>query len=212
MSAIEYFYSTHSAFAYLGSARLMEIAMAAGRRIVHRPVNLGPVMKAARGEGFSGFSDAHRAYFFGREIERWSEYRGVPAVGFRPTHHDNDLSLSSGMIIAAVDAGQNGDALAHAILEAHWRDDADHADPATLAALATASGYDAAALLARARNADIQAQFLANTEEAIARSVFGSPTYFVDGDMFYGQDRLEMVERALQQPFAGSWPRFTASA
>jgi 2-hydroxychromene-2-carboxylate isomerase len=46
-----------------------------------------------------------------------------------------------------------------------------------------------------------------NTEEAINRSVFGSPTYFVDGDMFYGQDHLEIVERALQQPFAGRWPR-----
>jgi 2-hydroxychromene-2-carboxylate isomerase len=46
-----------------------------------------------------------------------------------------------------------------------------------------------------------------NTEEAIARSVFGSPTYFVDGDMFYGQDRLEIMERALHTPYQGTWPR-----
>jgi 2-hydroxychromene-2-carboxylate isomerase len=208
MPAIEYFYSTHSAFAYLGSARLMAIAAAAGRDIVHRPVDLGPVMRAARGASFSGCSDAHRAYFFGREIERWSEFRGAPAVNFRPTHHDNDLSLSSGMIIAAAQAaGQSADRLAHAILEAHWRDDADHADPDTLARIAGSAGYDAEALLGRARDADIQAQFQANTEEAIARSVFGSPTYFVDGDMFYGQDRLDMVERAMTKAFAGNWPR-----
>jgi 2-hydroxychromene-2-carboxylate isomerase len=207
MSVIEYFYSTHSAFAYLGSARLMEIARAHDRRIVHRPFDFRPVIGAARGEGFSGFSAAHRAYFFGREIERWSELRGAPAIGYRPTHHDNDLSLSSGMVIVAAETDLGADRLAHAILEAHWRDDADHADPATLERIATAAGYDAPMLLRRAREPGVQAAFKANTEEAIRRSVFGSPTYFVDGDMFYGQDRLEMVERALVKPFAGRWPR-----
>jgi 2-hydroxychromene-2-carboxylate isomerase len=58
-----------------------------------------------------------------------------------------------------------------------------------------------------ASDSGIQAIFHANTEEAVQRSVFGSPTYFVDGDMFYGQDRLELVERALRTPFAGKWPR-----
>lgn len=207
MPSIEYFYSTHSAFAYLGSARFMQLARAAGRQIVHKPIDLRPVMSAARGSTFSGFSDAHRAYFFGREIERWSEYRDVPAISYRPTHHDNDLSLSSCMIIAVVEAGLDADKLAHAILEAHWRDDADHADPATLSKLASAAGYDARMLLERARDPGVKAVFQANTEEAIARSVFGSPTYFVDGDMFYGQDRLEHVERALQKPFRGRWPR-----
>lgn len=201
MPRIEYFYSTHSAFAYIGSARLAGIARDAGRTLVHRPFDLRPVMLAARGEGFSGFSRAHRAYFFGREIERWSEFRNVPAISHRPTHHDNDLSLSSGMIIAAVSIGQNADALAHAILEAHWRDDADHADPATLARIATACGHDAVRLLELAQQPAIQAIFRANTEEAIERSVFGSPTYFVDGDMFYGQDRLEHVEIAVRTPF-----------
>jgi 2-hydroxychromene-2-carboxylate isomerase len=207
MSEIEYFYSTHSAFAYLGSARFMKIAQAAGRSIVHRPVDLGPVVQAARGHGFSAFSPAHRAYHFGREIERWSEYRDAPTIGRRPTHHDNDLALSSGMIIAAVDAGLCVDNLAHAILEAHWRYDANHADPETLASIATDAGYDAKMLLEQAEGAYVRAQFRANTDEAITRSVFGSPTYFVDGDMFYGQDRLELVERTLQTPFRGQWPR-----
>lgn len=207
MSRIEYFYSTHSAFAYIGSARFKQIAESASREIVHKPFDFGKVLRAARGTGFTGFSAAHRAYFFGREIERWSEYRGAPAVNFRPTHHDNDLALSSGMVIAAATSGQSSDALAHAILEAHWRDDADHADPATLDRIATQAGYDGKALIEQALSPGIQAVFQANTEEAIARSVFGSPTYFVDGDMFYGQDRLELVERALQRPFQGRWPR-----
>ena len=60
--------------------------------------------------------------------------------------------------------------------------------------------------MVRAANSDAaQATLAANTAEAIERSVFGSPTYFIDGDMFYGQDRLEQVERAISQPFAKVW-------
>ncbi|MBT4045892.1 MAG: 2-hydroxychromene-2-carboxylate isomerase, partial [Rhodospirillaceae bacterium] len=60
--------------------------------------------------------------------------------------------------------------------------------------------------LRAATTQDVRAVYEQNTEEAIERSVFGSPTYFVDGDMFYGQDHLEMVERAIVQPFNGKWP------
>ena len=60
--------------------------------------------------------------------------------------------------------------------------------------------------LAAALDPEIQAIYAANNEEAIRRSVFGSPTFFIDGDMFYGQDQLDLVERALEKPFAGTWP------
>jgi 2-hydroxychromene-2-carboxylate isomerase len=93
------------------------------------------------------------------------------------------------------------------MLEAHWRDDADLADLETLTRLANEVDLDPIPLLDAALSPEATAVYLANTEEAIDRSVFGSPTYFVDGDMFYGQDHLEFVERALKQPFAGIWPR-----
>ena len=75
-----------------------------------------------------------------------------------------------------------------------------------LAAIGRNGGIDPAPLLERALSPQVQAIYRTNTEEAIRRSVFGSPTYFVDGDMFYGQDRLEMVERALRLPYEGKWP------
>ena len=202
VAAIEYFYSTHSAFAYIGAARFMEIAAAANREIVHRPVDLRRVISAARGLTFKERTPAHRAYFFGREIERWAEYRGVEIINQRPTHHDNSLELSSCMIIAAISQGLNVDRFSHAILEAHWVRDADHADRDTLAELARSAGLDPDQLIEAAAKPDVQAQYEANTAEAIERSVFGSPTYFVDGDMFYGQDRLELIERALDKPFS----------
>ena len=207
MSTIEYFYAAHSAFAYLGSARLKELADAAGRQIVHKPYDLVRGMEAIGVSSFKARSDLHRAYFFGREIQRWSEYRDAPLIPFRPTHHDNDITLPNCLLIAGQMQGANVDALAHALLRAHWRDDADLADPETLARLAAGLDFDAPALLEAARSPAVLEQYEANTQEAIARSVFGSPTYFVDGDMFYGQDRLEMVERALHRPFAGRQPR-----
>jgi len=96
--------------------------------------------------------------------------------------------------------------LAHAMLEGHWRYDADLADRDTLVKLAQGVGVDPEPLLAAALSDEVEAIYKANTREAIDRSVFGSPTYFVNGDMFYGQDHLELVERALKQPFMGDWP------
>ena len=204
MSEIEYFYSAHSIFAYLGSARIMEIAQAAGRTLVHRPIDLNQSVPAGGASSFKERSPKHRAYFFRREIDRWSEQRNAPVMEGYPQYHYNDTALCNGMIIAGVQQGQNMDKLSHAMLQSHWLEDTDLADRDTLARLAKSVGLDPVPLLDAAMSDEIQAIYQANTDEAVARSVFGSPTYFVDGDMFYGQDRLEMVERALRQPYAAS--------
>jgi 2-hydroxychromene-2-carboxylate isomerase len=117
------------------------------------------------------------------------------------------MTLSNGMLIAGLLQGADIDRLAHCMLEAHWRDDADLADRETLIRLGRTGGVDPEPLLEAALSSEVQAVYATNTQEAIDRSVFGSPTYFVDGDMFYGQDHLEMVGRALERPFAGEWPR-----
>lgn len=206
MSDIEYFYSAHSAFAYLGSSRFMEIAKAAGRKIVHKPYDLTKGIEGVGSMPTGQRPQNHRAYYFGREIQRWAEERNLPMItNGMPTHHYNDTTLSNCMLIAAVRLGLNVDELAHTFLQAHWCDDADLADEQTLDRLAREIDIDPEPLLTAALTQDVQDTYQANTEEAIRRSVFGSPTYFVDGDMFYGQDRLEMVERALRQPYQGSW-------
>lgn len=196
---IEYFYSAHSAYAYLGAWELERIAEDAGWQIAHRPIDLLPVIAATSGDAFGSRSAAHRDYFFGRDMFRWAQVRGLPMIRHRPTFHDNPLALPNGVIIAA---GKNAGGVSRAILQAHWRDDADIADPATLRDLADAAGLDGAALVRDAGTDRVQARHDANTREAIARGVFGSPSYFVRGDMFYGQDRLQMVALALTRPFA----------
>jgi 2-hydroxychromene-2-carboxylate isomerase len=207
MPEIEYFYSAHSAYAYLGSARLMDIASAANRQIVHKPIKLTRVIDTNALAPAYGRPKKFGAYFFGREIERWSQARNTPVMNGRPTHHDNDMTLANCMLIAGLVLGDNIDQLAHGMLEAHWRDDADLADRKTLVRIGEAADLDPLPLLLAAAAPEIAAIYEKNTVEAVERSVFGAPTYFVDGDMFYGQDRLELVERALAQPFSGTWPR-----
>lgn len=211
MAKIEYFYSAHSLFAYLGSAKLNEIARAGGRRIDHRPYDLDTAMVASGAVPFTERSKPRYAYFFIREKDRWAEERGVPIMAAIPTDHRKDMTLPNCMLIAGVQAGLNIDRLAHVLLEAHWRDDADIADPATLASLAETADVKPGPLLEAAKTPAVLTAYEANTEEAVRRSVFGAPTYFVDGDMFYGQDRLEMVERALARPYAGTWPPASAT-
>ena len=119
-------------------------------------------------------------------------------IRHRPTHHDNPLALPNGMIIAA---GDRAGMISRAILQAHWRDDADIADAGVLLRLAEEVDLDGASLIHAAQSAKVQAQHALNTDEAIRRHVFGSPCYFAQGDMFYGQDRLDMLARAMQAPF-----------
>ena len=204
MSEIEYFYSAHSAFAYLGSKRFMEIAEAGERTITHKPYDLT--------RGIAGVGSAptrerpqnHRAYYFRREIDRWAEHRNAPVMDGYPQHHWNDMTLANGMLIAATLQNANIDSLAHAMLEGHWLNDANLANKETLEAVATSVNVDPLPLLDAALSREVAKIYERNTQEAIKRSVFGSPTYFVDGDMFYGQDHLEMVERALRQPYKES--------
>jgi len=209
---IEYFYAAHSAFAYIGAEMLGQVAKAGGRRIVHRPMHLGTVMKAATPNSERGFTGsitlARTNYFFRREIERWAEYRGVPVMRGIPQYHYHDITLPNCLLIAAIESGADIDTLSHAVLQAHWRDDADLANAGTLHAIADGCGCDGAALLELAASPEIKAQYEKNTAEAIERSVFGSPTYVVDGDMFYGQDHLELLARAMKQPFKDTWDRF----
>ncbi|MCV2889746.1 2-hydroxychromene-2-carboxylate isomerase [Ruegeria aquimaris] len=207
MARIDYFYSAHSAYAYLGAQELYRIcATHPGTELVHRPILLSPVVEAAGGLTFAERSKAHVDYFFGREIERWAEWRGVPVIDHRPTYHDNPLDLPNGVIIAAQRAGLDVNALSFAILQAHWRDDADIADPGLLNHLIAGLGMEPEPLLTAARSEPALAEQAANTQEAIDRALFGSPSYVVDGDPFYGQDRLDLVARALMRPFRpGTW-------
>ena len=106
------------------------------------------------------------------------------------------------MILALGDTGVQVDNMAHNILRAHWRDDADLSKTEVLERLAIDLGHDARALIEQAKSDLVQEKLHKNSDWAKNQNIFGSPTYIVDGDPFYGQDHLELLERALSRPFA----------
>jgi len=203
MTTIDYYYSVRSVYAYFGSQRIVALARRFGRTLRHRPIDLSRVVPAAGSLPFAQRSATLRAYQFGRELERWSEWLALPVI-LEPEHHYGDRDLPSGLVLAAQRAGCDVDALSDAILTALWRDDRDIADRDVLAQIAAGVGIDAVPLLDRALAPDILAEFAACTDEAIRIGVLGSPTYVVDGELFYGQDRLMFVERQLERPFGSA--------
>lgn len=206
MTELEYFYAGHSAFAYIGSKQFYEIAAAADCTIIHKPNDLRKVIEANGPGPQNGKTPERRAYFSRREVERWAEFRGVEIMGGVPTYHYNEITTLNSVLIAGILQDINIDLLAHTMLEAHWRDNADLADEKALSDIIVKAHLDPKPILDAVSSPEVATVYAQNTEEAIERSVFGSPTYFVDGDMFYGQDHLELIERALEKPFKQAWP------
>lgn len=201
MKTIDYYYSTRSNFTYLGAARLNAMAKAHGRRILHRPILLSVTMPAIGGMPFGERPVMLRNYSM-RDALRWADHLGV-ALLREPIHHAGPVELPSGIVIAgqrAAARGESGDVddLSLRVLEALWRHDRDIADPAVVAELCRQAGFaNPDALVEEALTDGVQAELKRNCQEAIIRGVIGAPTYFVDDEPFYGQDRLDFVERAL---------------
>ena len=197
---IEYYYSVRSSFTYLGSARIGALARRFGRRLVHRPILLAVTVPASGALPFVE-RPPHRNAYARRDLLRWASHLGLP-IHPDPVHHLGPQELPAGVVMEAqriVEGGGAGDlnGLSHAILEALWREDLDIADEEVIGALCEAAGFDADALIAGARSPRAALELERNNREAIVRGVMGAPTYFVDGENFYGQDRLDFVERAL---------------
>lgn len=192
---IDYYYSLISPWTYLGGPRLREIATRHRATIAHKPVKLAEVFPATGGLPLAKRAPARQAYRL-MELARWREHLGMP-LNLRPKHFPVPERPAAGMVIAARAAGLDCGLLSEALLRAVWAEERDIADRATLAAIAEACAMDGAALLAEAEKDPAAAEYQANTEEAIARGVFGAPTYAVGDELFWGQDRLDFVERAL---------------
>jgi 2-hydroxychromene-2-carboxylate isomerase len=193
--AIQYWLSTSSPWTWLGSERFVQLARRSGAAVEVLPVDLGAVFAATGGLPVPQRPPARRSY---RELElaRWSRRLGVP-VNLAPAHAPVDRGPSSRLLIAAGQAGLDALALSHAVLRAMWAQERDIADWDTLAQLAQGCAMDGAALVRAARHPDVQDAYLGNTLRAIDAEVFGAPTYVLDGERFWGQDRLELLAERL---------------
>ena len=192
---IDYYHFLVSPWSYLAIGRLNEIASRHGATVRYKPID---VMATFANMGGQPLAKRHPSRQRNRLIElaRWSEYLGIP-INLQPAHFPVDPSLASRMVLAAGNREQDAGALSDAVLTAVWRDEKNITDPATLTSVAAECGLDGEALLADAASDMLEQQFADTTSEAHEADVFGSPTWVLDGENFWGQDRLEFLDRAL---------------
>ncbi len=192
---IDYFISHGSPWTYLGSVRFHEIAKQAGATITYRPVSFHKIFAVSGGLPLGKRAPQRQRYRLA-ELARWRDFLNVPLT-LEPKFFPAADQAGSQMVIAADRQGLDAGALSNAILRAIWAEERNIADDDTLAAIADEQGMDGAALLAASKTPEIPETYDAYTQEAIDRHVFGAPTYIVDGELFWGQDRLDFLERTL---------------
>jgi 2-hydroxychromene-2-carboxylate isomerase len=193
---IDYYLFPISPWTYLGHRRFGAIARAANATIRVRPVDATRIFPVSGGLPLAKRAPQRQAYRL-VELKRWSGFLGMPLT-VQPKHFPVPSDPAARLIIAADETGAGAAfELAGRVLAATWAEERNIADEPTLVALADEAGLSGAALLERSKAAAIQARYDAYTQEAIERQVFGSPTYVYRDEPFWGQDRLDFVERAL---------------
>ncbi len=194
---IDYYLAPQSPWAYLGHRRLVDMARAAGATINVLPMDLGgQVFPVSGGLPLAKRAPQRVAYRL-VELRRFSEWLGLPMhiqPKFFPVPGDK-----SALLILAVASQRGSDAalaITEAVLSAVWAEQRNIDDEATLAALLDERALPADAL-ALSKTAAIADRYQAATRAAIDAGVFGAPSYVIDGEVFWGQDRLDFVERRL---------------
>jgi len=186
---VDYYMAPSSPWTYLGHARFGEIAQRHGAVVRVKPVDYGVIFPQSGGLPLAKRAPQRQAYRL-VELRRWGAHLGVP-INIQPKHFPVNATPASCLILGAPEAARF--ALAGALLAALWTAEADIADPGTLARIAARHGIDDAPAAIKTGSS----RFSAMTEEALKRGVFGAPTYVVRDEPFWGQDRLEFVDRAL---------------
>ena len=196
ITSIDYFFTPQSPWAYLGHARFSQLAQASKAVLRVRPVDFGRVFPISGGLPLAKRAPQRQAYRL-VEMARFSEQLGVP-LNLQPTFFPVASDAAARLIIA-VDQHAGAPAalqISAALFAAVWTEQRNIADPAVLASLLKECALNSACL-AHSAQAEIQALYDANTEAAIAAGAFGAPTYVLDGELFWGQDRLDFVARRL---------------
>lgn len=195
----EYYFAPQSPWAYFGHARLIALAKQYDVQIDMKPIDLPKLFSVSGGLPLAKRPPQRQAYRL-VELKRWSAHLGLP-LNLQPKFSPASGDAASKLIIATKFAHGTDAALelTSAIMHAFWADDKNIMDADTLAGLASAAGHDGAALVKASETTSVQNEYEQFTNDAMAASVFGAPWYIVDGEAFWGQDRLDFVERAFQK-------------
>ena len=191
---IEFFFDFGSPTSYLAHTQLPRLASESGARLRYRPMLLGGVFKATGNT--SPVTVPAKGRWMGQDIARWAAHYGVPFT-FNSNFPINTLTLMRGAAGLQLRQPEQFARYVDAVYQAMWVHLRNLGDATELAAVLALAGFAPEEFMALVAEPEVKAALVANTEEAVARGVFGAPTCFVGDQMFFGQDRLDFVRQAL---------------
>jgi 2-hydroxychromene-2-carboxylate isomerase len=189
---LEFLFDVGSPTTYLAHKRMPGLIERTGAEVVYVPVLLGGVFKAT-GNSSPAMVPAKGAYM-NADLARFAKKFGV-TLNFNPHFPVNTLTMMR--MVAGLVGDDRFPLLVDTLFDAMWKGRKNMGDPAVVTAVLEKAGLDPAEMLGLAESQAAKDALKANTEAAIARGVFGAPTFFVEDEMFFGQDRLDWVEEAL---------------
>ena len=194
MKHIDYYLSLASPWSYLGHGRLLQIAKKHQASVSIYPIDLSIILPATGGIPLPKRSQQRKNYRL-QELMRWREFLEVPLI-LRPEYFPVSDHLAAAMVLAIRQSDVNQAlAFAGSCLAAVWKDELDISDRSTLLSIAEGHGLDGEALMKK--ESVMLDSRRADSEAAIERGVYGAPTYIVGDEVFWGQDRIDFVDRKL---------------
>jgi 2-hydroxychromene-2-carboxylate isomerase len=194
---IDYYFWINSDWAYFGNPRLKEMAERYGLKINYYPVDITSVYARTGGIKLQLRSKERKDYRL-LEMQRFRDLLDMP-INLDPKHNPATGHLPSFFVIAADQKGLPVHDLTHAIMKACWAEDRDIEDEATLVEIADGLGLDGVSLLREAKLPAPERSYFEYTNRAIERGMFGAPFYFFKDEAFWGQDRLDYLDRTIRK-------------
>jgi len=202
MTEISCYYSLSSPWAYFGGPKLHEVIRRHGAKLILKPFDFQDVVPRTGGVPLRTRPEPRRTYH-ALELDRWRKHLGMP-LNLEPKHYPKDgkppgwNKPPGWMVIAAQERGLDAPRLSHALLRALWAEERNTADPQVRIQVANENGLPGAELQKAETGERVQALYKQYSDEAEKLGVFGAPTYVLPGgERFWGQDRLEFLDRAL---------------
>lgn len=203
MIEVSCYYSLSSPWAYFAGPKLQDIVRRHRLRLLLKPFDFQDVVPRTGGVPIRTRPEPRRTYH-ALELDRWRNYLGMP-LQLTPKHYPADgkpagwNKPAGWMVIAAQERGLDVQRLSHALLRALWAEERDTSDPEVRIAVANENGLPGEELVAAEQSAPVQELYKAYSEEAERLGVFGAPTYLLQGERYWGQDRLDFLDRALDK-------------
>lgn len=195
MRTLDYYLSLNSPWSFLGGARLHDIATRYDVHVNVMPIDAAQVFPVSGGLPLPKRAPQRQAYRL-LELERWRKHLGIPLI-LEPEHFPSPEAGAARLVVAAAMAGQDALALATAFGHAIWVDDMDFSAPDVQRSVLASLGLDFDTLNEAAKGPEAGAELERYTLKAIEQQIFGMPSYVYDGELFWGQDRIEFLERAI---------------